>query len=47
MKFYKISFLLILNNIFSETDSPKFSKSECHICPCSVKDDKIKKKKKL
>ena len=44
MKFYKISFLLILNNIFSETDSSKFSKSECHICPCSVKDDKIIKK---
>ena len=41
MKFYKISFFLFLNNIFSETDSSKFSKSECHICPCSTKDDKI------
>ena len=43
MRFYKISFFLFLNNIYSETDSPKFSKSECHICPCSIKDDKFKK----
>jgi len=47
MKFYKISFLLFINNIFSETDSSKFSKSECHICPCSVKDGKIKKKEEI
>ena len=44
MRFYKISFLLILNNIFSKTDSSKFGKSECHICPCSINDDKIIKK---
>lgn len=44
MKFYKISFFLFLNNIFSKTDSSKFGKSECYICTCSIKDDKIIKK---
>ena len=45
MKFYKIRFLLNLNNIYSETNSSKFGKTECHICPCSIKDDKKIKKK--
>lgn len=44
MKFYKISFFLFLNNIFSKNDSSKFGKSKCHICPCYIKDDKIIKK---
>ena len=48
MRFHKISFFLFLNNIFSKTDSSKFSKSECHICPCFIKDDKdIKKEEEI